>query len=284
MAARAGAAAARAASTKTAAKRGRGSSLREGFLRREGAGRGPPADLPHRRHHLYQDLHGGHLPDLDPPIHTHGGEGPADTPSARRPSTTTRTKTQQTIRHKPITAGSPAASPPRTTPGPLADHRETTAHCQTRPTHRAGPRRRYSPPSWRRGQRRGRGHPPRTAPARRPPPRRSRGRRRRARAPGRDVAARENLGLTPTPAASPPDRHAAILELSGWLTARGCSATMTRNDAYPRRRLPRRRPRDAVPAGHEGAAQGDAAAGGPAPHPVRRRGGPRAPGSSASSS
>ncbi len=40
-------------------------------------------------------------------------------------------------------------------------------------------------------------------------------------------------------------------------------------------RLPRRRPRHAVPPRHQGAAQGNAAAGGQADHPVRRRGGRR---------
>ena len=48
-----------------------------------------------------------------------------------------------------------------------------------------------------------------------------------------------------------------------------------RFDARPQSRLPGRRLGHAVPARHEGAAQGDAAARGQAGHPVRRRGGGR---------
>ena len=46
---------------------------------------------------------------------------------------------------------------------------------------------------------------------------------------------------------------------------------MPHDRSRPQSRLPRRRPRHPLPAGHQGAAQGNAAAGRQADHPVRRR-------------
>ena len=66
------------------------------------------------------------------------------------------------------------------------------------------------------------------------------------------------------------------------------SALLRYDDAHgrhdPQGGLPRRRPRHALPARHQGAAQGDARARRQAGHPVRRRGGRRSPASTTSSS